>query len=141
MIERAPTARAVVEKLAVVPEIVPMPSTVVPSLNVTVPVGEDPPDSVAVKVTEAPSAGAVSEADTVIVGAELPTTIVYSAKLAPPIVPAAQTVKVNVPACVGVPVMAPVEISIVRPSGRSVELSIENSRSPLPPVAEIDVSL
>ena len=66
--ECAPVVSAAVAKVAVVPEIVPVPSVVAPSLKVTVPDGDEPPESVAVKVTVAPSAGLASEAETVIVG-------------------------------------------------------------------------
>ena len=45
---------------------------VVPSLKLTLPVGEAPPDSVAVKVTGWPAAGALAELDTAIEGAALP---------------------------------------------------------------------
>lgn len=53
-----PTANALVAKLAVVPAMVPEPRTVVPSLNVTEPVGVMPPESVAVKVMLVPTPGA-----------------------------------------------------------------------------------
>ena len=44
-----PTVSAAVVKVAVVPLIVRVPSGVEPSLKVTVPLGDEPPDSVAVK--------------------------------------------------------------------------------------------
>ena len=59
-----------------VPEMVPVPIVFVPSLNVTVPEGEEPFASVAVKVTEAPSAGEALEAETTRVGADWPTVTV-----------------------------------------------------------------
>ena len=71
VMEWGPVVSAAVEKVAVVPEIVPVPSVVAPSLKVTVPVGpvgDDAPDSVAVKVTEAPDAGVLLEAETAMVG-------------------------------------------------------------------------
>ncbi|MCY1239422.1 hypothetical protein D9M72_522150 [compost metagenome] len=71
VMECTPTASAAVLNVAVVPETEPVPSVVDPFLKVTVPVGDAPPAKVAVKVTDAPSTGLLSEADAVIVGTDV----------------------------------------------------------------------
>ena len=65
-----------------VPEMVPVPSVVVPSLKVTVPEGDEPFESVAVKVTKSPSAGEALEAETTRVGEAWPTVTVMAADVA-----------------------------------------------------------
>ena len=63
-----PTARLDVEKVALPLETLALPSVVVPSLKVTVPVAETLPVKVAVRVTGLPKAGAASDDPTEIEG-------------------------------------------------------------------------
>ena len=74
MIASEPTARVEVVQVAVVPDtvcaahpVIPVP----PDFHATVPVGEDPPDSVAVNVTELPEVDGLADEVTVTVGATL----------------------------------------------------------------------
>jgi hypothetical protein len=71
VIEWLLTLSAEVVKLAVVPETVPVPSKVAPSKKLTVPVGEEPPEIVAVSVTGVPAVGFAGEDDTASVGAAM----------------------------------------------------------------------
>jgi hypothetical protein len=71
VMECAPTLSAAVLKEDVVPDTVPVPSVVDPFLKVTLPVGDAPPAKVAVRVTDVPSTGLLSEADAVIVGTDV----------------------------------------------------------------------
>ena len=83
MIGCAPTASADVVKVAVEPEIVAVPRVVELSWKVTVPVGEEPPDSVAVKVTDWPSVGESEELDSETESAAWPTATVIALDVAP----------------------------------------------------------
>ena len=71
MIECVPTDSVVVEKLVVLPARVPVPSTVAPSMKVTVPVA--PAESDAVNVTDAPGVDGLCEEATVTDGVPLLT--------------------------------------------------------------------
>ena len=79
----APTARLDVTKFAIVPETVPVPSVVAPSLKVTVPVGETPPEMLAVSVMVAPKAGFVEEDKTAVVVTAWPTVTVAAVEVLP----------------------------------------------------------
>ena len=80
-----PAARLAVEKVAVVPEIVPVPRVVDPFWKVTVPDGDEPPASVAVRVTDWPAVGDVDELDSEIEGDALPTVTVIAPDVAVPL--------------------------------------------------------
>ena len=62
---------------------VAVPSTIVPSLKVTEPLGEDPPANVAVRLTDWPMAGEIDELDTEIEGEALPTVTPMAPDVAP----------------------------------------------------------
>ena len=78
-----PIASAAVVKVAVVPEIAAEPRMVAPSLKVTVPLADDPPETVAVKVIDWPADGEVDEAASVSEAGALPTVTVTAVDVAP----------------------------------------------------------
>ena len=78
-----PAARAAVIKVAVVPETMPVPSMVAPSLKVMVPVGEAPPEMVAVRVMLVPKTGFAEEDETVVVVVVWTTVTVAAGEVLP----------------------------------------------------------
>ena len=83
MIGCAPTASDELVKVAVEPEIVAAPNVVEPSLKVTEPDGEEPPESVAVRVTDCPSGGDSEELESETDSDALPTVTVMALEVAP----------------------------------------------------------
>ena len=81
MIACGPTASAVVEKVATLPEVVPVPRTVAPSLKVTVPPFGTPGETVAVKVTDWPKTVGLTDEVTVAVVSALFTVCALSPEL------------------------------------------------------------
>ena len=74
--EWLPAESAAVVKVALPPDNEPVPSVAAPSMKVTVPVGEKPPDTVAVKLTLWPELGAVEDGDRLVVVDAFPTVTV-----------------------------------------------------------------
>src|SRR5579872_1342995 len=102
-----PTAKAEVVKVAMPPIMVPLPTGLPPSRNVTVPVGVPAPgatgDTVAVKVVDWPNAeGLVDEATVVVVSALLTVRLAVAVLPVPAVVSLTVTLLLAVPTAVAV---------------------------------------
>jgi len=123
VIESLPTGRLEVVKLAVPPLSVPLPSTVLPFLNVTVPVGVPLAAlTVAVKVTDWPEVIVAAEAASVVVVAVVPV--------------ACLTVSVNAALVLVAKVVVPAYVAVIEslPTGRLevLKLAVPPLSVPLP---------